>query len=472
MRLIAFLFIAIIQVVYSKNSTQIQEKNVTHITPKLNYFSPLIFFNKELNSLIKKQRILRRLRSINKNLKERAKKEAFNYEDPYLNPERFTKSKLWRFFNYFKLQRKKRKQPRHPGRIINSFTFEKYLIFNHSDSVNANITNNTTLETNTTYYNNTNLNIQKNQTEELDDSKSTKCHSLNHISLCSNSATPGDYSGIPEILSPRRPKNIIIALVGVCSDELYYEAFKYTYYPFVSQLKMYGDQFRKDTGIIFPHPYLRKFKPIGSIKWSYRFAWADFSFGFRFKRVNLNQWMYSVDSILMLIDYLVQVEKYDPKRIFIYGYSQGGAMALSVTLRSKYILGGMISTASFLPERNMKKLQSMEPKITKEGLKTPMLLSYCNPDFIFPFRSGKKDVKYLKEVLKANVKYSLMLGEGHSCMTRYSMVYIDWIHNSILNYENNNSKPEKFTYALLDIYNNFQDYYNFGLSEEKKEDTN
>ncbi|KAJ1611020.1 hypothetical protein OJ253_1000 [Cryptosporidium canis] len=460
--IIYFLYLSI-QVVYSSNFTIIQEKNETIFTPKLSFFSPLIFFNKELNSLIKVERTLKRIKSINRNLKERAKREAFKFEDPYLNPERFTKSKLWRFFNYFRLKREKKNKPRHPGRIIDSFSFEEYLILNyHPNSsylINGTMTNNILL--NITSESNT----EKNEPEEVEDSKS-KC--ADNFSLYSYGATPGDFSGVPEMFCPRRPKNIIIALLGVSSDEVYYEAFKYTYYPFHSQLKMYGQKFRSDTGIIFPHPYLRKFKPISSIKWLYRFAWADFAFGFRIKKVNLNQWMYSVDSILQLIDYLVQVEHYDPKRIFIYGYSQGGGMALSVTLRSKYILGGMISTAGFLPERSMKKLQLMEPKMTKEGLKTPMLLSYCNPDSIFPFRSAKKDIKYLKQVLKANVKYSLMLGEGHTCMTRYSMVYIDWIYSILSKYDDGAYKPKDFSYKLLDIYSDFDQYYKYGITDTKE----
>ncbi|TRY51502.1 Phospholipase/carboxylesterase/thioesterase [Cryptosporidium tyzzeri] len=472
MKLITFLFIIIIKVVYSKNSTIYIEKNDTHNIPSLTYYSPLIFFSKDQNSLIHLERTLKRLKLINKNLKEKAKSEALNYEDPYLNPERFTKSKIWRFFNYFKLKRKKKKKPRHPGKIAKTFSFEEYLILNYHQNLNfTNQTDITTLKANETYYYGINQTIQDNETTEFNSCTSTKCHSLDNFDLYSNSVTPGDYSSILEIFRPRRPKNIIITLLGVSSDQIYLEAFKYTYYPFISQMKMYGEQFRKDTGIIFVHPFLRKFKPIGSIKWVYRYAWADFAFGIRLKQVNLKQWMYSVESVIMLINYLIEVEKYDPKRIFIYGYSQGGALSLSVTLRTKYVLGGLVSTASFLAERAMKRLISMDPLITNEGLKTPILLTYCNPDFVFPFRSAKKDIKYLLNNFKANIKNTLMLGEGHSCLTKYSMVYIDWIYSVLSNYKDSNYKPKEFSYKLLDINNDFQEFYNFGSIEEKKSNT-
>ncbi|KAF7457163.1 Phospholipase/Carboxylesterase family protein [Cryptosporidium felis] len=461
--LLILLFLSFSNGAFSTDENPISLNSTQAISiPKLKYYSSRLFFQKETNSLVKKKRILLRLHSINKNLKEMAKIEALSQDDPYLNPERFTKSKLWRFFNYARLRVEKKKKPRHPSKVIRSFSFEKYLIldknpkFSNVSGINVKLALNKTNQ------------INLNQTELETDVKSNKYSLLEDLSTYSGAVTPGDFSGALNILEPRRPKNLILVILGVGSDELYYEAFRHTHYPFISQIKMFGKKFEMDTGIIFPHPYLRKFKLIGPIGWSYRFAWADFAFGFRPKRINTKQWMYSVESILMLINFLVEVEKYDPKRIFIYGYSQGGAMALSVTLRSKYVLGGMISTASYLAERIMKELFSMEPKITEEGLKIPMLLSHCNPDLFFPFRSSRKDVRYLREVLKANVKYSLMLSEGHSCLTKYSMVYIDWIYHLLSNTKSNEYKPKDFSYKLLDVSADFDEYYNKGLSFNKR----
>ncbi|KAH7649092.1 carboxylesterase [Cryptosporidium bovis] len=426
---------------FNFNSTQVRTKNETFNIPSLEFYPPMLFFDIDTKKLLKNRRILLRLRKINKNLKMRARVEAFKMNDPYLNVERFTKSRIWRFFNFFRLKFSKRRKFK--AKEINAFSFEKYLILDKNSSLpNVNFKlKKSIMEITDLIKEGKNLNILNNYKDSVDNLRNN---------LLADVSYPGDYSGIPTLHKPRRPKNLIIAILGVCSDELYYEAFKYTFYPFLSQIKMYGDEFEKDTGVIFPHPYLRKFKPVGPAFWSYRYSWADFAFGFRTRKVNLDQWMYSVESILKLINYLVERDRYDPKRIFIYGYSQGGGMALSVALRTKYTLGGVISTAGFLPERTSAKLLKMNPKITRQGLKTPLLLSHCNPDLFFPYRTSRKDVKYLRETIKANVSYSLMLGEGHSCLVKYSMVYVDWIYSTLSNYKNSSYKSKKFSYTLLD----------------------
>ncbi|KAH8742105.1 carboxylesterase [Cryptosporidium ryanae] len=414
--------------------------------PKLEFYPPMLFFDIDTKKLLKNKRILRRLRKINKNLKMRARDQAFKMNDPYLNVERFTKSVIWRFFNFLRLKLRKRKRKRFQAEEINTFSFEKYLILDKNSSLP-----NASFRLDKSIMEITGL-IKKDRSSSVLDNYNDNIDSLRN-NMLADVDHPGDYSGIPLLHKPRRPKNLIIAIVGVCSDELYYEAFKYTFYPFLSQIKMYGEEFEKDTGIIFPHPYLRKFKPVGPAFWSYRYSWADFAFGFKARKVNLDQWMYSVESILKLINYLVEHDKYNPKRIFIYGYSQGGAMALSVALRTKYVLGGVVSTAGFLPERSSSKLLKMRPGITEQGLKTPILLSHCNPDLFFPYRTSRKDVKYLKEKIKANVDYSLMLGEGHSCLVKYYMVYVDWIYSILSNYKNSTYKSKKFSYTLLDAEN-------------------
>jgi predicted esterase len=60
----------------------------------------------------------------------------------------------------------------------------------------------------------------------------------------------------------------------------------------------------------------------------------------------------SADRVNALIEQEISKNNIDPKRIVVAGFSQGGALALHVSLRYPVTLGGCVALSSWLPLRD------------------------------------------------------------------------------------------------------------------------
>ncbi|KAL7066457.1 phospholipase/carboxylesterase family protein [Cryptosporidium serpentis] len=431
---LALFFLSIFKAVFSRNiNNSTITKDEVH---KLILINTTSFFNSNTGQLHKYNRLIFRMFDINRKLKKILKEEALISKDFFTIKN--NKHPICRF----KCTSKKKVENIPEPYPIRVFCFKDYPLLSRNPEFQK------------FDQNKFKLNINKNKTLEYNINEDTN-KDIENIDGNLTVTYKNSNSFLMGLITHRRPKYIILALLGVSSDKMYYEAFKYVYDPFISNMRIYGRNFANNVAILFPHEYIRKFKILGLLKNIYRFAWADLSHNLRLISLNSAQWIYSVKAILNLIYFLIEKENYDPKNIFLYGYSQGAALTLSTVIRSKYKLGGCIATGGMLVERTSAKIRNSSLGINKEGLSTNILIAHCNPDMIFPFRNAKKDFNYLKNIMKANVENFIVLGCGHSCMTKYSMVYIDWFYSIISSYKDNNYKERPFNYKFLDL--NYKD---------------
>ncbi|OII77807.1 phospholipase carboxylesterase family protein [Cryptosporidium andersoni] len=429
---LALFSLSIFRVVFSISNSTIIEDEVH----KLILVNTTSFFNSNTGQLNKYDRLLLRVFNISREIKRILKEETL------ISKDFFTMKNDKHCIGRFKCKSKGKVENIPEPHPIRVFCFKDYPLLSRNPKFQK------------IDQNKLKLDIDKNETLKYDINEDTNKY-INNIDGNLTVTYKYSNSSLTGLMAHRRPKYIILALLGISSDKMYYEAFRYTYDPFISNMRMYGRSFANNVAILFPHEYIRRFKILGFLRNIYRFAWADFGHNLRLRSVNSVQWIYSVKAILNLIYFLIEKENYNPKNIFLYGYSQGAALALSTVIRSKYKLGGCIASGGMFVERTSAKIRNSSLGINKKGLSTSILIAHCNPDIIFPFRNAKKDFNYLKNTMKANTKKLILLGYGHSCMSKYAMVYINWFYSIISSYKGNNYKERPFNYDFLDL--NYKD---------------
>ncbi len=89
-------------------------------------------------------------------------------------------------------------------------------------------------------------------------------------------------------------------------------------------------------------------------------------------------------------------EGFSEKKIILAGFSQGGAMALHIGLRSRYTLGGIMALSTYLPLANELPLQQANSNAP------PIFMAHGQFDPVVPIHSGKTS-KTLMEGLGYNI---------------------------------------------------------------------
>jgi phospholipase/carboxylesterase len=131
---------------------------------------------------------------------------------------------------------------------------------------------------------------------------------------------------------------------------------------------------------VFPHAPVRAV----TINNGFRMrAWYDiksFDFNQRADETGVRESMAQVEALIAR-----ENERGIPtSRIFLTGFSQGGAIALATGLRSKTGLAGIVALSTYLPIAD-----TMKQEMTDAGKNTPVFFAHGSGDPVIPVQIGK-----------------------------------------------------------------------------------
>ncbi|EME26857.1 lysophospholipase II [Galdieria sulphuraria] len=87
-------------------------------------------------------------------------------------------------------------------------------------------------------------------------------------------------------------------------------------------------------------------------------------------------------------------------RIFIGGFSQGGAVTLNCMLRSPYQLGGFFAASSWLVGE-----EEYPAKLSSTNLETPLFMGHGEDDAVVPFALGKRSAELIRSFGLKNILF-------------------------------------------------------------------
>lgn len=119
------------------------------------------------------------------------------------------------------------------------------------------------------------------------------------------------------------------------------------------------------------------------------YAWYDFNFQSKDKKVNINQLEKSRKQLIVLINEIAKQLNIKPKDIYIGGFSQGGIMAYDLLLTNPDILHGVCIFSGRLLDESK---QSAKPNISAKRV----FISHGTKDSILNIEEARSAVKYLK----------------------------------------------------------------------------
>jgi len=82
-----------------------------------------------------------------------------------------------------------------------------------------------------------------------------------------------------------------------------------------------------------------------------------------------------------------------PSRVFLIGFSQGGAITLSAGLQQKTPLAGLIGLSTYLPAA-----QTAAERLVAGATAQPVLMGHGTQDPMVPFAAGENSAKLLREL--------------------------------------------------------------------------
>ncbi|MFZ3017586.1 MAG: alpha/beta hydrolase [Gallionella sp.] len=82
-----------------------------------------------------------------------------------------------------------------------------------------------------------------------------------------------------------------------------------------------------------------------------------------------------------------------PQRIFLAGFSQGGAIALHTGLRQKIPLGGVLALSTYLPL-----VETVAKEVRAEALRTPVFMAHGRSDTVVPYALGNASREALQKL--------------------------------------------------------------------------
>lgn len=180
-----------------------------------------------------------------------------------------------------------------------------------------------------------------------------------------------------EVTTGHYPQAAVIWLHGLGADG-------YDFAPLVGQL---GLPDRLSARFIFPHAPIRPVTLNGGTKMP---TWFDI-YGLE---ADAREDEAGIKAMAVSLERLINRElsrDIAPDRLFLGGFSQGGALALYLGLRLPQALAGIIGLSTYLPLLNRLALER-----TEASLHTPILMAHGTLDSVVPFSFGERSKDRLK----------------------------------------------------------------------------
>ena len=140
---------------------------------------------------------------------------------------------------------------------------------------------------------------------------------------------------------------------------------------------------------VFPHAPVRAVTINNGVRMR---AWYDiksFDFNQRADETGVRESMQQVEALIAR-----ENERGIPaSRIFLVGFSQGGAIALATGLRRESGLAGIVALSTYLPMAD-----TMANEITSAGKNTPLFFAHGNGDPVIPMAIGKASYTALTQM--------------------------------------------------------------------------
>ncbi|CAM8908841.1 unnamed protein product [Rhodiola kirilowii] len=132
----------------------------------------------------------------------------------------------------------------------------------------------------------------------------------------------------------------------------------------------------------------------------------------------------SVKRVHALIDATV-ASGIDPRRIFVCGLSQGGALTVASVLLYPQTLGGAAVFSGWIPSN-----ASLIKQVTPEANKTPMLWCHGTDDSLILFDAGKAGQHFLKKA-GINCEFKAYPGLKHELRDEELLYLGSWIKSHL-----------------------------------------
>ncbi|MDE2422863.1 MAG: dienelactone hydrolase family protein [Betaproteobacteria bacterium] len=156
----------------------------------------------------------------------------------------------------------------------------------------------------------------------------------------------------------------------------------YDFAPIVNELNLPKNH---SIRFIFPHAPQR---PVTINNGMVMRAWYDIAFDGLNRQIDMAGVAQSVNAVANLIDIEI-AQGIASERIIIAGFSQGGAIALTLATQYSKPLAGFMALSTYLPQVDS------EPKVAPTNKNTPILMVHGTLDNVVPITLGKQAAEYL-----------------------------------------------------------------------------
>jgi predicted esterase len=96
-------------------------------------------------------------------------------------------------------------------------------------------------------------------------------------------------------------------------------------------------------------------------------------------------------------------------KIFLGGFSQGGALSLYTGLQSTLPLAGIISLSGYLPVKTTSDVNAI---VSENGKNIPILMCHGESDEVVQFNIGKRSMEKIRTI-KNNIEWKTYKNMGH-----------------------------------------------------------
>lgn len=119
------------------------------------------------------------------------------------------------------------------------------------------------------------------------------------------------------------------------------------------------------------------------------------------------------------------LETDSPERLFLAGFSQGGAVALHTALRTRYLLSGIIALSTYLPL-----VDKVESEMNRLQASTDVFMAHGQSDPVININWGRRSKDAL-ESLGLNVEWYEYQMEHAVCMEEI-IDLATWLHHRVV----------------------------------------